>query len=383
MSSWATPLRIILYVTKLLERIIKYLVSGVPVPVNVNFSNAPLAWGVAFSIVLLSIITVLTKGNQIRDGVRSICEISMLIDYCYSGGENSIALQGNSSKELWLKAGKGVSFRDEGCTGEPCPEMLVVPPGEFVMGSPNSEIEDLVAKHHNSHYLSEKQRRITINRPFAIGKYEVTFSEWDSCVNAGGCAFAPDHGYGRNKHPAINVSWDEAIAYTIWLSRQTRQRYRLPTEAEWEYAARAQSKSKYFFGSTDANLCGYANVIDLTFLSSSNQPNNSGVAPCADGYIYTAPVGSFKSNAWGLYDIIGNVWEWADDCWNQQSSGVVGVTHLPSSDKQCTARAIRGGSWNCYVDCQRLGHRNYADHETRKPTIGFRLMREIDASNTN
>ncbi len=201
-----------------------------------------------------------------------------------------------------------------------CPEMVVVPAGSFMMGSPDSEVE------RNS--IEGPQHRLTIPRPFAVGKFEVTFEEWDACVAGGGCnGYRPnDQGWGRGKRPVINVSWDDAKTYVAWLSRKTGKPYRLLTEAEWEYAARAGTNTRYWWG--DEIGSGNANCDTA----------------CGDSFRYTAPVGSFKPNGFGLHDMLGNVWEWTEDCWNgnYNSAPTDGTAWLGSD---CGRRVLRGGSW--------------------------------------
>ena len=181
----------------------------------------------------------------------------------------------------------GEVFRD--C--DVCPEMVVVPSGSFLMGSPESA------------YSSRNERprhRVTIDYTFAVGVYEVTFAEWGACVRAGGCDEyeRDDEGFGRGRHPVINVSWDDAWRYADWLTEQTGEEYRLPSEAEWEYVARAGTEMARYWGESELDVGRYANSWGALW----------------DRYDYTAPVGSFDPNAFGLYDVLGNVSEWVDDC---------------------------------------------------------------------
>ena len=203
-----------------------------------------------------------------------------------------------------------------------CPEMVVVPEGSFLMGSPEDEAgrDDDEGPVH----------RVTIARPFAVGVYEVTFSEWDACVSDGGCGgYRPkDRGWGRGRRPVINVSWEDAKAYVEWLSRETGEEYRLLSEAEWEYVARAGTRTRYWWG----------DKIGLKRASCSG---------CWDrwGGRQTAPVGSFSANAFGLYDVHGNVNEWVEDCWNESYRGAPRDGSAWESG-DCSRRMLRGGHWS-------------------------------------
>lgn len=172
-----------------------------------------------------------------------------------------------------------------------CPEMVVVPAGQFMMGSPDNDL---------AHMTSERpQHKVTIAEPFAVGKFEVTFAEWDACVLNGGCSgYRPsDEGWGRGRRPVIHVSWSDAQEYVAWLSKKSGKTYRLLSEAEWEYAARAGTTTRYAFGNS------------ITTQEAQFSARK------------TAEVGSFKPNAFGLYDMHGNVMEWVEDC-----------THIASYD---------------------------------------------------
>ena len=211
----------------------------------------------------------------------------------------------------------GTAFRD--CPD--CPEMVVVPAGSFMMGSPSHEAgraEDEDPRH-----------RVTIAKPFAVGKYEVTFAEWDACVADGGCGGhrPEDEGWGRGRRPLVNVSWDDAKAYVRWLSRKTGKPYRLPSEAEWEYAARAGTTTRYSWGDDIGR--NRANCLYCDSRWDLKQ---------------TAPAGSFRANVFGLHDVHGNVSEWVEDCWNDNYAGAP-ADGSPWTDGGCTRRVLRGGSW--------------------------------------
>ena len=243
----------------------------------------------------------------------------------------------------------GQTFRD--CVS--CPEMVVVPAGTFIMGSPESEEGRLrvvydeegeaiswttddaerleVGAGQRLVVVEGPQRYVTIAAPFAVGVYEVTFEEWDACARGGGCGgLIPDHeGWGRGRRPVINVSWPEARSYAEWLSRETGEAYRLPSEAEWEYVARAGTETARYWGETEAAQCRHANGADAAALQ--EYPGAAGfTVSCSDGYSETAPVGSFSPNAFGLYDVLGNVWEWTLDCWNERYTGAPATAALGS-----------------------------------------------------
>ena len=177
---------------------------------------------------------------------------------------------------------------------------------------------------------------------FAIGKYAVTFSEWDACAADGGCGgYQPsDNGWGRGNRPVTNVSWNDAQAYIQWFSRKTGKTYRLPTEEEWELASRAGTTTNYYWG----------NDIGL------NHANCDGCGSEWDNK-KTAPVGSFRPNAWDLYDMMGNVWQWTDTCWKGN----------------CAKRMLCGGSWNHRPQDMSGGMCNWFDMNKRMRYLGFRL----------
>ncbi len=205
-----------------------------------------------------------------------------------------------------------------------CPEMVVVPAGRFEMGSPPSE--------SGRDGDEGPQHEVAFDSPFAVGVYEVTFDEWDACVSNGGCGgYRPaDQGWGRGGRPVINVSWDDAQAYASWLSRETGEEYRLLSEAEWEYVARAGTVTRYWWGDGIG----------------ANRANCSGDG-CGEGYANTAPVGSFGANPFGLHDVHGNVWEWVEDCWHENYARAPsnGDAWLGGQGGDCSRRVLRGGSW--------------------------------------
>ncbi len=259
----------------------------------------------------------------------------------------------------------GTVFRD--CAA--CPEMVVVPPGSFMMGSPATEEgrDDNEGPRH----------RVTIGYPLAVGVYEVTFAEWAACVRAGGCAgYRPeDAGWGRGRRPVIYVSWEDAQAYVEWMSSETGEEYRLLSEAEWEYVARGGTQTARHWGASSSGQCGYANGYDRT----GDQKHDFLWDPisCSDGHADTAPVGSFEPNAFRLYDVLGNVWEWTDDCWNESYAGAP-TDGSPWASGDCTLRALRGGSWYDVPDLLRSADRNRIRAGSGLSYSGFRLARTIN-----
>ena len=240
----------------------------------------------------------------------------------------------------------GSSFRDTLSSGGEGPEMVVIPVGRFRMGDLSGAGDDDEKPVHE----------VVIASPFALSKYEITFEDYDKFTYPNK---VDDVGWGRGRRPVINVSWDDANEYAAWLSAQTGKRYRLPTEAEWEYAARAGSTTEYSWG----NDIGHNRA-------------NCYKDRCGDQWEYTASAGSFSANAFGLYDMHGNVWEWVQDCWNESYAGAPGDGSAWSSG-DCSQRVIRGGSWfNEPWDLRSSGRywgtRTYRDH-----IIGFRLAQDL------
>ena len=270
----------------------------------------------------------------------------------------------------------GASFKD--CPE--CPEMVVIPAGSFRMrGVSGGGGGDEKPVH-----------TVRVPKPFAAGKFEVTRGEFAAFVNATGHGSGDgcyvyngsewsqdgsknwrDPGYSQTgRDPVACVNWDDIQAYIDWLSRQTGKRYRLLSEAEWEYAARAGTSTKYSFGNSEGGLCVYGNGADQS--TNFNWRNKS----CNDGYgNRTAPAGSFKANRFGLHDMHGNVWEWVDDCNNESYDGAPTNGGVWSSG-DCSPRVLRGGSWYSKPEYMRSAAR-YGGHFTggRINFVGFRVAR--------
>lgn len=238
-----------------------------------------------------------------------------------------------------------------------CPEMVVVPAGNFMMGSPPGE--------EGRDADEGPQRRVTIARPFAVGRFEVTFAEWNACVTGGGCGGhkPSDGGWGRGRRPVIDVSWDDAKAYVAWLGRETGQPYRLLSEAEWEYVARAGTTTPFWPGTT----------------ISTDQANYDGNSVYGSGRKgeyreRTVEVGTLPANPWGLHEVHGNVWEWVEDCYKETYEGVPADGRAWTSSS-CPGRVLRSGSWGVVPWPLRAANRDRFPPKVRNSVIGFRVAR--------
>jgi formylglycine-generating enzyme required for sulfatase activity len=285
----------------------------------------------------------------------------------------------------------GQIFRD--C--DQCPEMVVVPAGNFMMGSPKTEVGRFDPE--------GPQHPVTIATSFALGKYEVTVAEFKDFVQVTGYRTEaernPDQGLAvwdekkdkwvwskgqswrspgfaqDDRHPVVGVSWNDAQAYVEWLAKRTGQAYRLPSEAEWEYAARAGTTTARFWGNDPNRACAYANVGDRSVkLARPEWPY--AIHDCEDGFIETAPVGRFAANRFALHDMIGNVWEWTQDCWNDGYAGAP-KDGLPWLKGDCGRRVVRGGSWGYTPELTRAAFRGRSVAGDRNSDQGFRLARTL------
>jgi formylglycine-generating enzyme required for sulfatase activity len=245
-----------------------------------------------------------------------------------------------------------------------CPELVVIPPGTFIMGSTRAQRRWTIGLGMRGVFLEMPQHRVNIEAPFAVGRYPVTFDEYDHFATAtprpsrsGATIFRAqlnDEGSGRGRQPAINVSWDDGQDYVAWLSQETGKPYRLLSEAEWEYACRAGTTTLFSWGDdiTNADANCYAIVGKTT------------------------EVGSYPPNPWGVYDMHGNVWEWVEDCLNQSYTGA------PTDGRawirgDCGNRGVRGGSWRDNPAYLRSAYRGFRDPANRINTMGFRVARAL------
>ena len=248
----------------------------------------------------------------------------------------------------------GRRLRD--CDGTWCPELVVVPAGSYMMGSPESEAgrnDDEGPRH-----------RVTMAKPFAVGVTEVTRGEFGRFVretghSTGNACWTYEGGKwkersGRNwrtpgysqtdAHPVVCVSWEDAQAYVRWLTRETGERYRLLSESEWEYVARAGARTSRYWGDGESGQCAHANGGDRALKRRYGDWKWT-TTSCDDGQIHTAPVGSYTKNGFGLHDVLGNVWEWVEDCWHASYEGAPGDGRAWTVRGDCVRRVLRGGAW--------------------------------------
>jgi formylglycine-generating enzyme required for sulfatase activity len=274
-----------------------------------------------------------------------------------TGPSGGVAAAGS----LTAQQERGLRAKDSFRECADCPEMVVVPAGAYTMGSPDGEkarVKD-----------EGPQHTVTIRRPFAVGRLHVTIEQFD--------AFVRDTGYEANSkcrtyeagkleehagqswrdpgfaqepsHPVVCVSFDDARAYVDWLARKTGRPYRLPTEAEWEYAARSRTQPgaypRFWFGDDDKDFCQNGNGADQKARDEIDWARGWTIVPCNDGYAYTSPSGRYAANAFGLYDMAGNAWQWMADCWNGAYNGAP-ADGAAWTTGDCKIRVVRGGSWN-------------------------------------
>jgi formylglycine-generating enzyme required for sulfatase activity len=269
-----------------------------------------------------------------------------------------------------------------------CPRMIVVPAGNYLMGSTPTEVDRAATE--------SPRHMVVMAKPFAVGKYEVTRDQYGTFVqetNRTAAQTCSDYDVGKDTeveqkgwsfrfpgypqdgdHPVVCVTWQDAKDYAAWLTRKLGKTYRLLSEAEWEYAARAGSQTRYHFGEDEKRLCEFGNVADSTDPAKlSSRP----LSECRDGYSRTAPVGKFAANGFGLHDTIGNVYEWVEDCANSNYEGAPsdGSAWLVGN---CSKRVARGGSWGSPARNNRSAVRALRfGTEARFHFIGFRVARSL------
>jgi formylglycine-generating enzyme required for sulfatase activity len=256
-------------------------------------------------------------------------------------------------------AGPAGAFRD--CPI--CPEMVVIPVGEFLMGSPETE----KGRGRNE----GPQRKVVFRQPFAVGKFEVTFAQWDACLAERGCAHNPgDESWGRGKRPVINVSWDDARQFAAWLSKRTGKPYRLLTEAEWEYAARGT-------GQVPEPQTPFSTGATINYKQANYDANFTyGIGKMGIYRQKTLDVGSLPRNGFGLHDMHGNVWEWVEDCYKNSYGGAPTDGSAVASDS-CGLRILRGGAWNYHPQLLRSAYRYATAPAVRIENAGFRVARGL------
>jgi formylglycine-generating enzyme required for sulfatase activity len=271
-----------------------------------------------------------------------------------------------------------------GACGDNCPEMVIVAAGIFQHGSYNSEF--------GSANDEGPVDQVTIERKFAIAKYETTVAQYAAFVretgykpskgcyadrqDGDGWEIRPDRswrdpGFGQlPNEPVVCVSWYDAKAYIDWLSKKTGQAYRLPSETEWEYVARAGSKTAFYWGDDPDQSCHFANLRDFSFV---DQKYRGSGAQCSDGFDHTAPIGSFAENKFGIFDISGNVSEWVEDCYARSYE----VTDREAAETDCKTRGVRGGDWATGPTWSRSASRSKLEPDKRAFVLGFRVATSL------
>jgi formylglycine-generating enzyme required for sulfatase activity len=326
--------------------------------------QGPTLWiaGLALGVVIAGLVAVQMRGPE-----------SPQLEKAETAGKGPVVGEvpspsAKSAKDVEaLKPGS--VFRDTLRDGSSGPEMVSIPPGESrtgdIQGSGDADEQPV--------------HSVRIPRPFAMGRYEVTFDEYNVFARATGRKQPADEGWGRRRRPVINVSWEDARAYAQWLSERTGKRYRLPTEAEWEYAARAGTSYLRFWGDDPSQACKYANVFDKRNQKELSARYEISWEPhdCEDPYPQIAPVGSFDPNPWGLYDMLGNVWEWVQDCYHNNYEGAP-ADGSAWEKEGCALRVIRGGSWYTRPWNVRSASRYRFVPDYRSNSLGFRLAQDLD-----
>jgi formylglycine-generating enzyme required for sulfatase activity len=291
-----------------------------------------------------------------------------------------------------------------------CPLMIAIRPGSFIRGSTEAQARRENTPERDA--ANERpQGRVTIGYAFAIGKFEVTRAQFARFARETGLAPGKDclswdraHArWGRfpgerswqapgfpqgDDHPVVCVNWPEAVEYAAWLARRTGKPYRLPTDAEWEYVVRAGTATTRFWGEGRGRTCEFGNVSDLDKAEALHAGDAAAIGDrerhfgCRDGYVFTAPVGRFKPNPWGVHDLYGNAWEWTADCFGRSYAGAPadGSARPPTggADAPCAERVMRGGAWHADAFYIRAAKHDFAPPSLRSARMGLRVARKLD-----
>jgi formylglycine-generating enzyme len=287
-------------------------------------------------------------------------------------------------------AATGRSFRDRSFA----PDMVVLPAGRFLMGSTVDETQR-VGRRAETAAWERPQHDVLVNKPLAVSRYLVTFAEYDYFIKATGHAVGgncnvidagkwqaqPQRSYLNTaflqtpRHPVTCVTVADAEAYLTWLSKVTGHRYRLLHEAEWEYASRAGTRAWRWGGDAPETICRFANGADQSYdRARPGEPNTN--KSCDDGYLFTNPVDAFPANAFGLYDMLGNLWQWTADCFTASYAAAPAEASQAVAGGDCGQHIIRGGSWHSYPNALRSAARFALPTDMRSASIGFRVLRE-------
>jgi formylglycine-generating enzyme required for sulfatase activity len=309
---------------------------------------------------------------------------------CPGGSAQVAALPSGTARSLSQPEECGLKPRDVFKECENCPEMVVVPPGDVLMGSSPGDIDNGLAAANEG-----PQHKAIVKQAIAVGRFEVTRDQFAAFVKSSGYrpsdrCYTFEHNLPQERtersflnpgfvqggnHPVVCISWTDAKAYVQWLSQTTGKPYRLLSEAEFEYVARAGNSSRFGVGDDPAELCKFANGADRA-AKAAGLPANAAYMNCSDGYPFTAPVGSFAANAFGLYDMIGNVWEWTEDCFYGDYA-TASADSAARADATCTSRSVRGGDWFSSEASLRPAVRAKANVQAHHDDIGFRVVRTL------
>ena len=305
-------------------------------------------------------VRIMNIGPRYQPGIR-LPPDSYVIEVTADGFDTvqRTLRHGDEPTDAWV----GLPFRD--CPV--CPTMVEIPTGSYTMGTSRGK-----ERSRNEGPAHE----VKIQCPIAVGKFEVSFDEWDACRNDGGCQrHLEDEGKGRSGYPVAQATLSDAKEYTKWLTVRTGRSYRLLSEAEWEYAARAGTSSERHWDSGEETQCAYENGADTT---AGGEYSDWETASCTDGHVYAAPstdIG-FRPNPWALYHMLGNVSEWTEDCWHQTYKGAPD-DGSPWKDNCDSGHVVRGGSWLVKPGIIRAPVRLSYDPARSHSDVGFRVAVEI------